>query len=195
VRRISATPAKRTTIEDGLAAGAGAGSLAPAPDPTGPAVLGEPPIPLGGPQLADDRVVHPGGPSPPACRPPPLLPPVTTHSRLLTRRGPAAPLPQGPLPTCSWTPWWSQDWACSAHLSPALDFASIVPPTAQELLRVQPVAARVLFCAPRGQAMARVSTPTDEAERAKARKANPPQANPPRRGGGPQMTQMTHQQP
>ena len=57
----------------------------------------------------------------------------------------------------------------------ALDFASIVPPAASELLSVQPAAARVLFCAPRVQAMARVSTPAEEAERAradKARKAN-----------------------
>jgi rubredoxin len=53
----------------------------------------------------------------------------------------------------------------------ALDFAHIPQPTAQELLSVQPAASRVLFCAPRVQAMARVSTPAEEAERAKADKA------------------------
>ncbi len=59
----------------------------------------------------------------------------------------------------------------------ALDFASVTGPSATELLSVQPAAARVLFCAPRIQAimMARVSTPAEEAERTKeekARKAN-----------------------
>ena len=53
----------------------------------------------------------------------------------------------------------------------ALDFASIVALLAAELLRVQPSAARVLFCAPRVQAMVRVSTPAEEAERVKAEKA------------------------
>ncbi len=53
----------------------------------------------------------------------------------------------------------------------ALDFASVTGPSAAELLSVQPAAARVLFYAPRIQAMARVSTPAEEAERTKAEKA------------------------
>ena len=61
----------------------------------------------------------------------------------------------------------------------ALDFAHIPQPTAQELLSVLPAAARVLFCAPRVQAMARVSTPAEEAERAKADKARKSNSNSP----------------
>jgi len=53
----------------------------------------------------------------------------------------------------------------------ALDIASVIGPSAAELLSVQPAAARVLFCAPRIQAMARISTPAEEAERTKAEKA------------------------
>jgi hypothetical protein len=58
----------------------------------------------------------------------------------------------------------------------ALDFAYITQPTAQELLSVQPAAARVLFCAPR---VPRVSTPAEEAERAKADKARKTNTNSP----------------
>ena len=61
----------------------------------------------------------------------------------------------------------------------ALDFAAIPQPSAQELLSVLPAAARVLFCAPRVQAMARVSTPTEEAERSKADKARKSNAGSP----------------
>ena len=59
----------------------------------------------------------------------------------------------------------------------ALDFAHMVQPTAQELLSAQSAAARVPFCAPRVQAMARASTPAEEADRAKVDKARTTKTN------------------
>ena len=58
-----------------------------------------------------------------------------------------------------------------------LDFTVSRPPTATELLGVSPAAARVIFCSPRVEAMARISSPVEEADRSKAEKARKTNAN------------------
>ena len=59
----------------------------------------------------------------------------------------------------------------ASRVGAALDFHIPSPPTAQELLGVSPAAARAIFCSPRVEAMSRISSSIEEAERTKAEKA------------------------
>ncbi len=131
-------------------------AAAPLPAVSGPA------------DLAPGRFVSPGGPgaaAPAQSALPPLPPYLAPHLPAAF----AAPPPPAP----------GFDMHITARLGllrasrtgAALDFAFIPAPTDTELLSVQPSAARILFCAPRVEAMARVSSASEETERAKAEKA------------------------
>ena len=130
-------------------------------------------FPAPGPR--DPALLSPGGGAPPGVAAPGVPPIDSLHP---------APARVHAAPRVTWAPSTAPsapapDPRVTARLGllrasrteAAIDFASVTGPSAAELLSVQPAAARVLFCAPRIQAMARVSTPTEEAERTKAEKA------------------------
>ena len=150
-------------------------------------LMGQEPPPAGAPVggaahfasgSRDPAALAPGGshpldaPAPGVSAPNNLLPaPPRARSALRVAWRPSTPASEQFSPTPDPRVTARLGLLRASRTEAALDFASITGPSAAELLSVQPAAARVLFCAPRIQAMARVSTPAEEAERTKAEKA------------------------